>query len=472
MKTFKTLAFLFLVLVSQNAVSQCWTQIAAGDYHTVAIKSDGTLWAWGLNDKGQLGDGTTVNKNVPTQIGTDTDWATIDALANNSLALKIDGSLWAWGDNYGGQNGNGNHGTGAINTIPTQVGTSNDWLKITSGALRTFALKSNGTLWGWGQNLEGYLGTGEFTNHYTPIQIGSAIDWLDVDAGGNNVLAIKTNHTLWGWGLNKAGSLAIGIPDIGPIITVPTQTGNNSADWLKISAGICCSTKMIKTDGSLWAMGGIGNLGNVGNGGTANVNTPTLIGTGTDWNSVSTSNHTAATKNNGSLWIWGSNFGGQLGDGTFINRTNPFQIGTDKTWLSVKTGTFHTVALSSDNTLYAWGWNNYGQLGDGTFVEKNVITQIGNSCPLITTEFNLNESLQVYPNPTSSTSIIRYHLLENAKVTIVITNNLGQIVFQKIKPSALGENLESIDLSTYGTGVYFITVNTYNQQATIKVIKH
>jgi alpha-tubulin suppressor-like RCC1 family protein len=133
------------LLFTVNNFAQCWKEIAAGSCHSVAIKADGTLWAWGLNDKGQLGDGMTINKNIPTQIGTDNDWAVIDAEGSNSLALKIDGTLWSWGNNITGQIGDGNFGAGLINTTPTQIGQDNDWVKI--ACARTFAIKSNGTLW-------------------------------------------------------------------------------------------------------------------------------------------------------------------------------------------------------------------------------------------------------------------------------------------------------------------------------------
>jgi alpha-tubulin suppressor-like RCC1 family protein len=159
----KALTFLLLFVLSQHVFSQCYTQIAAGSDHTVAIQSDGTLWAWGLNDFGQLGDGTTINKSVPTQIGTNTDWAFIDASGYNTMALKTDGSLWSWGSNNFGQIGNGNGGIGIYNTTPTLIGTDTDWVKFTAFS---FAIKSNGTLWAWGYNMEGQLGTGDFINHY------------------------------------------------------------------------------------------------------------------------------------------------------------------------------------------------------------------------------------------------------------------------------------------------------------------
>jgi alpha-tubulin suppressor-like RCC1 family protein len=469
MKTLKTIALLLLISLSQNATSQCWTQIAAGEYHTVAIKSDGTLWAWGNNDYGQLGDGTTTNKSVPTQIGTDTDWATIDAFYYNTFAIKTNGSLWGWGSNSNGQLGDGNHGSGVYNFLPTQVGSDTDWVKINAGG--TYAIKNNGTLWGWGYNFNGRLGTGDNLPHYTPFQIGTDTNWTDVKAGGNNTLALKSNHTLWGWGMNKRGSLAIGEPSETFIITTPTQTGNNTSDWQKIEVGVCCDSKMLKTDGSLWAMG-LGSNGNLGNGDILDVNTPTQVANDIDWNTITTSNHSCAIKNNGTLWSWGANFQGQVGDGTFINRTAPIQIGIDKTWLMVKTGANHTVAISGDNTLYTWGFNNKGQLGDGTLIDKAVITQIGNSCPLSTSSFETIQSIQAIPNPTTNATVIRFLANENTAITITITNILGQIISQKNKKSNLGENQESIDLSTLSAGVYCITLNTDKQQSTLKIIKN
>lgn len=470
MKTIKTIAFIFLVLISHSSFSQCWKEVAVGTDHTLAIKTDGTLWAWGRNDYGQLGDGTTVNKNVPTQIGSDNDWATIDAESYNSMALKLDGSLWCWGNNLGGQIGDGNFGTGVIATIPTHIGTDTDWVKISTGGIHTYAIKSNGTLWGCGYNQEGQLGIGDTTTHYTLIQIGNDSDWLNISAASNQTLAVKTTGTLWGWGLNKEGSLSIGIPDLGPIITIPTQTGNNTADWQKISVGGCCSSKMIKTDGSLWAMG-TGTGGNLGTGSLVSVNTPTRVGTDTDWINISTASHSCAIKTNGTLWSWGYNYTGQLGDGTLVNKSVPTPIATGMTWQKVAVGRTHSIALTTDGSLYAWGGSEYGQLGDGTFQSRNTPTLIGLGCLLSTTGFNNLKTLQTYPNPTKNTVNVTYVLNQNTRIDLVLTNNLGQLITSNTINGRVGNNNTQIDLNTYSTGIYLLTLKTASESVTVKLIK-
>ncbi len=462
----KLLFLIFIYSLSLPSLAQCWTQVAAGTYHTVAIKSDGTLWAWGLNDKGQLGDGTSVNKNVPTQIGIGDDWSIVTAYGYNTLAIKTDGTLWSWGNNSVGQVGDGNHGNGVIMNIPIQLGIDNDWVKVAPS--RAFAIKSNGTLWGWGDNADGRLGTGDMTPHYTPFQIGIENDWTDVDAGGNQTLALKTNHTLWGWGLNKSGSLAIGA--VNNFVLVPTQTGNNTADWEKISVGGCCSSKMIKSDGSLWGIGA-GSYGNLGNGETTDTNTPINIGNQTDWDRISTSNHTCGIKNNNTLWVWGNNAQGQLGDGTTINKSIPLQIGQDINWASVKTGLTHTVALSTSGDLYSWGWNNYGQLGDGTVINRNVITSIGSLCTLNISNYNIQEDVKIFPNPSSGILNVRFKTGERGNNVIIISDILGQKIFEQ-KFFALPETNETqIDLSTYNAGLYLLTLKTATGSVTVKVIK-
>ena len=398
-----------------------WTAIAAGDGHTIALKSDGSLWAWGYNSSGQLGDGTTSDKSGPIQIGTDNDWTTISAGTFHTLALKSDGSLWAWGFNFYGQLGDGC--TLSVDcsdsSTPVQVGTDTDWTAITAGRSHTLALKSDSTLWAWGNNSYGQLGDGTTVDNSSPIQVGTDTNWIAIAAGSSHTLALKSDGSLWAWGSNFYGQLGASTSETcfgDPCSTTPVQVetdtnwtaiaiggghtialksdsslwawGRNSSGQLgdgaggdkpspiqvdiatnqtSITAG-CCHTLSLKNDGSLWAWGA-NNNGQLGNGTNVNFNKslPVRVGAETNWTAIAAGyGHTLALKSDGSLWAWGFNSSGQLGDGTRVDKTSPVQVGTATDWISVTAGTWHTIALKNGGSLWAWGSNSSGQLGDGT----------------------------------------------------------------------------------------------------------
>ena len=364
------------------------TLIAAGEYSVILFVSDGdlsdeatigwtvtgvetgssTLWTWGWNAAEQLGDGTAIDRWVPTRIGTDADWATISADGYHTVAVKGDGTLWAWGDNRDGQLGDG---SSTDRAVPTQIGTDTDWVTVTSGFNYTMAVKTNGSLWAWGDNRDGQLGDGSSTNRAAPTQIGADTDWATVTAGSRHTVAVKTDGTLWAWGDNFFGQLG----DSTTIDrAVPTQIGTDT-DWATVTAG-GWYTVAVKTDGTLWAWGD-NFLGALGDGTTTSRAVPTWIGADTDWATVTAgSRHTVAVKSDGTLWAWGWNAYGQLGGGGYTV-TVPLRIGDDTDWATVTAGADYTMALKTDGTLWAWGRNYYGGLGDGTTTKRTVPTQIG-----------------------------------------------------------------------------------------------
>ena len=352
---------------------QATKAITAGRAHTLSLKSDGTLWSWGDNISGQLGDGTTIIKTTPKQIGTATNWSAISAGGDHTLALKSDGTLWAWGFNY------------ATFFTPTQIGTATNWSAISAGGGFAIGLKSDGTLWAWGDNSSGQLGDGTTTNKTTPTQIGTATNWSAISAGGFHTTALKSDGTLWAWGDNSLGQLGVGTITNK---TTPTQIGTD-INWNAIAAGgnsnggAGSRTIALKSDGTLWAWGSNG-YGQLGDGTTTTKTTPTQIGTATNWSAIAAGgDHTLALKSDGTLWAWGSNWWGQLGDGTTTNKTTPTQIGTATNWTAISAGSNHTIALKSDGTLWAWGlnsgFNSSGQLGDGTTTDKITPVQINSS---------------------------------------------------------------------------------------------
>ncbi len=202
---------------------------------TIAVGNDGTLWAWGDNGQGALGDGTFDDHHVPEQIGTDTDWSAVSAGSSHTLALKTDGTLWGWGGDDFGALGDGNDSGSVPN--PTQIGTDTDWASASAGANNSLAVKTDGTLWAWGNNTYGQLGTGDsvpntITFHALPTQVGTDTDWASASAGGQftsraHSVGIKTDGTLWTWGDNSHGELGTDAPNQHD---APIQVGTDT-DW-------------------------------------------------------------------------------------------------------------------------------------------------------------------------------------------------------------------------------------------------
>jgi hypothetical protein len=155
---------------TQISLDTNWKSISGGNNHSLAIKQDGTLWAWGLNFYGELGDGTNAEKYIPTHIGVATNWQSLSAGIHHSLAIKQDGTLWAWGYNNEGRLGDG---TQLDKNVPTLIGITSNWVSVSGGSTHSFAVRQDGTLWSWGQNFYGSLGDGTNVNHYMPAIINT-----------------------------------------------------------------------------------------------------------------------------------------------------------------------------------------------------------------------------------------------------------------------------------------------------------
>lgn len=299
--------------------------------------------------------------------------------SNQTFAIKNDGTLWGWGHNNFGQIGDGTHGDGTNKFIPTKIGTDSNWKTIAVGLYHSVALKTDGTLWTWGLNLTGELGDGTYdygTEKFTPTQIGTATDWKLVAAGAYHSLAVKNDGSLWAWGLNVDGELGDGTSGFGANKYVPTKIG--SATWMSINAGTYHSVG-IKSDGTIWAWGS-NSYGQLGDGTKISRNIPTQIGITNNWKTlISGGYHTIGIKNDGSLWAWGNNEWGQLGIGVFeYFKLVPTQIGTDTNWQTLAAGGNHTIAIKNNGSLWAWGYNADGEYGNGVYGFNNFApTQIG-----------------------------------------------------------------------------------------------
>ena len=351
--------------------------VSAGGYHTCAVKTDGTLWCWGGGGYGQLGDGTAADSLVPVQVsGHATDWAAVSAGFQHTCAVKTDHSLWCWGWNDAGQLGDGTT-TVQPNPVPVQVsGHATDWAAVSAGYQHTCAVKTDHSLWCWGGDDYGQLGDGTTTSSLVPVQVsGHATDWAAVSAGSlYSTCAVKTDHSLWCWGWNSFGELGDGTTTSS---LVPVQVSGQATDWAAVTVGQY-HTCAAKTDHSLWCWGYNAN-GNLGDGTTARSRVPAQVsGHATDWAAVTAGDDdTCAVKTDHSLWCWGWNGNGELGDGTTARSRVPVQVSGQATdWAAVTAGDLHTCGAKADHTLWCWGENHYGQLGDGTTTSRLVPVQV------------------------------------------------------------------------------------------------
>ena len=447
---------LFFLWVSASTFSQCYNGFQIGDYHVVSIKSDGSLWGWGSSDIGQLSNTNLVNPTL-FQIGTATDWLKVSTGPYNTFIIKNNGTLWAMGDGRYGLLGNGS--TTTINPTLQQIGTATNWQKISASSDMTIGLKTDGTIWGWGQNDQYEMGNNTCcANQLTPIQIGTANHWVDVETSlGASVFALKNDGTIWGWGLNLAGLLA---DNTVMARSVPTQL-NADTDWASIHVG-AAHILALKTNGTLWSWGG-GEYGQTGDNFPSSYyrDTPTQVGTDT-WSKVFAGWKVSfGIKPDGTLWAWGLNDVGQLGIGNTTNQFTPVQVGTDTDWVDVVSGgsgnVQFTIATKSDGTVWAWGDNQVGQYGNGTVGNPVYVPTLmtGLCATLSTDEFQQENVFTMYPNPAKDVVTLQYDLAV-ANATVEVFDLTGRLIQNVALNSFSGTN--ELNVSAYPAGVYLVLV--------------
>ena len=331
---------------TQVGTDTTWRLVTAGNYHMGGIETDGTLWAWAANGVGQLGLNDTISRSSPTQIGSSTDWATLSlggsaATAGSSFAIKTNGTLWGWGTNLNGQLGLSDV---VSLSSPVQVGIDSNWMRVQTGSKSTAAIKTDGTLWVWGDNTNGKLGLNDRVSRSSPVQLGTDTDWNSVvngtPAAGSSMLALKRNGSIWSWGQNNSGQLGLNST---VYRSSPVQIDNNY-NWNNIY-GDGTTFIVTKTDGTLWGWGSAFS-GRLGINSTINRSSPVQIGTDTNWAIISTATSTTlAIRSNGTLWAWGSNVNGSLGLNNTIARSSPVQLGTGTNWNQIATAYFSGIAL-------------------------------------------------------------------------------------------------------------------------------
>ena len=453
----KLLLFTLLILFTSGIYAQCYTDITFGGAHTTAKKSDGTIWGWGAASYGNLTTTNQVEPN-PVQLGTATDWNFIKNGAANSFAIKNNGTLWGCGSNQLGSLGV-NSNTQNFTTFQ-QITTATNWIKISPSSFFTLALKADGTIWAWGQNNQYQLGNSPATaQQLSPLQIGTATDWVDIEssAGGDTGFAIKANGTIWGWGANAGYMLYFGSSVTS--ISTPTQI-NSSTNWVKMTVGASHILAQ-KSDGTLWSWGS-GNSGALGNGSILSTTTEQQITNDLWLNFAAGTNTSFGIKNDGTLWAWGKNTNGQLGDGTSTNRLVPTQIGTDTNWLQVENrGGLTTMATKTDGTVWYWGRNYYGEFGNGNSymnIYYNSPQQSTAVCvaALATPSFEKKEVIILSPNPAKDFVTLHYAFSSASNATVVVYDISGRKISEKSLSSLSGEI--QLNTSTYAAGLYMVVV--------------
>jgi alpha-tubulin suppressor-like RCC1 family protein len=346
-----------------------------------SLTPDNRLFGWGQNQYGSLSYPGNNYRSSPTQIGTETTWSKISNSGYTVLANKTDGTMWSWGAGAYGVLGLDIVGTN-YKSSPTQIGTGTTWSQVAIGKYSAFAVKTDGTMWSWGNNSQGELGSNNRVYRSSPVQVGSDTNWSQPALGSALSLAIKSNGTIWFiGGRNDRGTSGLNLGNA--TRSSPTQIGAGTT-WSKISVSETDSLNetvfAIKTDGTLWGWGS-NNLGQLG----LNIinsygrSSPTQIGTGTTWSLANAARAGGfAIKTDGTLWVWGYFNNGSSGTNidTFLV-SSPIQIGALTNWSKVNSGKYHTTAIKTDGTLWTWGQNDAGELGQNNRVMRSSPVQVG-----------------------------------------------------------------------------------------------
>ena len=338
--------------------------VAGGEYHSLAVTNSGSVYAWGNNTYGQLGNGTTTTSTTPVQVSGLTGASAVAAGDLHSVALA-GGVVWTFGNNSYGQLGND---TTTNSTSPVQVSGLSGVTAVAAGNYHTLARKSDGSVWDWGLNNAGQLGTGTTTNSSTPVQVSGLSGVIAIAGGGlpgyaGHSLALKSDGTVWAWGYGKHGQLGQGAN--ASSLTAVEVSGLTHVVAIAAAGD---DSYALKSDGTLWAWGSnaYGQLGNTSAGHTSNVPVEVAISSVTSIGAGATAAY--AVKSDGTVWAWGDNNTGQLGDGAVCGKTctTPVQVSGLTSPTVVTGGYVHALAALPAGSVWAWGSNTYGQLGNGT----------------------------------------------------------------------------------------------------------
>ncbi len=443
---FSLLAVMVFISTSFAATSLRSYGVSGGGFHTVAMKDDGMVWSWGDNGYGQLGDGGTALSYKPV-FSNISGVISVSAGQDHSLALREDGTVWGWGRDYYGQLGIGS--SGDYRNAPEWISSLSAITAISAGNYFSVARKNDGTVWTWGYNSFGQLGDNSTTQSLVPKQVSGLSGIIAIAAGGSHTVALKDDGTVWAWGANSTGQLGDGtVADKWQPVQVEGLTG-----VIAISA-LNYHTMALKSDGTVWGWGS-NSFGELGNGTTSTgpnslpvqatgVNGAIAIAAGDE--------HSVVLKNDGTVWSWGNNGYGVLGDGTSTNSSTPVQV-VDPTpaesgrklsgVTAISAGSYFTFALKTDHSVWGWGVNISGQLGVGTAISsaKPIMSLLG--------AYEISTAVTSYLGPGGATVDCPNAVLPANIGSCTITPNQG---FDVINISGCGGTWSAGNPYSYNTG--------------------
>ncbi|MBK6446997.1 MAG: T9SS type A sorting domain-containing protein [Bacteroidetes bacterium] len=468
-------AFLFSLCILLPAVSSAQV-ISAGSYHSLAVCSDSTVRSWGWNNNGQLGVGTTTSSSTPVQVNSLTGIIAMDGggvppfmgnSSSHSVFLKNDGTVWACGKNNYGQLGDS---TTTPSSTPVQVNSLSGIIAVACGFFHSLFIKNDSTVWACGRNFIGQLGDGTTTNRSTPVQVSGLTSITSVASGGNHSLFLKNDGTVWACGQNLYGALGVG-----DTIDRLTPVQVNSLTSIIAVAGGGSHSLFLKNDGTVWACGS-NYLGQLGDSTTTDRSTPVQVNSLTGIIAVASGgSHSLFLKNDGTVWACGLNTSGQLGDGTTTSSSTPVQVNSLTGITAMAAGYLYSLFLKNDETVWACGRNVEGQLGNGTSDNNPHPTplQVTGLCPMITaiTEPKQEDGFQIYPNPTTGQFTINLGS-NNRKVVVTITDLTGKIIYTTTAsdPDSYREQKIEVNIQDFATGIYVVQIQTADFMGTKKLV--
>ncbi|MFS0837055.1 RCC1 repeat- and reductase domain-containing protein [Paenibacillus sp. 1P03SA] len=452
--------------VSQaRAATSIAPSVAAGSFHSLALKDDGTVWAWGNNDFGGLGNGTTKDSPIPIQVPNLNSVVKIAAGYGSSYAVKSDGTVWSWGKNNDGELGDG---TLVKKLNPVQVPNLNGVVDIAAHFNSVFAVKSDGSVYAWGENSNANLGIGvDIRNDKrpTPIKIKELSNIIAVDTGPTNSLALSSDGTVWGWGLNLNGLVGDGSTEkrISPVKVKNLE----SVKAISIGDG----SMAVKNDGSLWNWGRCDISGFKSTCKAVDIRVPTQVPNVNELNDIVVGGNVAiALRKDGTLRTWGYNHSGQLGVGTIGTRDifytpqtpvfpnmDPF----DKV-MSIEANDNHVLAIRNDGTVWAWGNNSSGQIGEGTIGGKKPYPTSTGLQLISNDQLQLGQTVQLdIPNGTTKS----YTFVSPKDGTVTISTGFLDMKADTIlnvydSNGTLLETNDDYNNSTYSSILLNVTANT------------